>query len=287
MAAQLLYLRGLRRYMDYTTGIVGKPRKVSWQGLGEVLEVEAHQGMGGERFTKGQLRRLVEWLVKRGLVEDRDGGASLLFFLPLADLDDSDQKKAVPKPYPSRTTKAEPQERVVSICSATQKPESNGISRTQAVPPDFEKAVPHPGSGIREEEQSSPERERGKTVARGARLSLSVIPDDWLLFAKAERPDLDAQRTWEIFRDHWAGIPGQKGCKTDWFATWRNWVRREDNHNHNHGANNGPHRESSAARWNRLNDMPLADLAELCRERADGPREERVVIGEVVSGNGG
>lgn len=28
------------------------------------------------------------------------------------------------------------------------------------------------------------------------------------------------------FRDYWAAQPGQKGVKTDWPATWRNWVRR-------------------------------------------------------------
>ena len=28
------------------------------------------------------------------------------------------------------------------------------------------------------------------------------------------------------FRDYWSAQPGQKGVKTDWPATWRNWVRR-------------------------------------------------------------
>jgi len=28
------------------------------------------------------------------------------------------------------------------------------------------------------------------------------------------------------FRDYWTAQPGQKGVKTDWPATWRNWVRR-------------------------------------------------------------
>jgi hypothetical protein len=29
----------------------------------------------------------------------------------------------------------------------------------------------------------------------------------------------------ERFRDHWAAAPAAKGCKLDWSATWRNWVR--------------------------------------------------------------
>jgi len=28
------------------------------------------------------------------------------------------------------------------------------------------------------------------------------------------------------FRDYWCAIPGQRGRKRDWFATWRNWVRK-------------------------------------------------------------
>ena len=31
----------------------------------------------------------------------------------------------------------------------------------------------------------------------------------------------------EAFCDYWRGIPGAKGRKLDWVATWRNWMRRE------------------------------------------------------------
>jgi hypothetical protein len=31
----------------------------------------------------------------------------------------------------------------------------------------------------------------------------------------------------EAFCDYWQGVPGAKGRKTDWAATWRNWMRRE------------------------------------------------------------
>ena len=32
------------------------------------------------------------------------------------------------------------------------------------------------------------------------------------------------------FRDHWAAQPGVKGVKSDWDATWRNWVKRADDY---------------------------------------------------------
>ena len=28
------------------------------------------------------------------------------------------------------------------------------------------------------------------------------------------------------FHDYWKGVPGSKGVKLDWLATWRNWVRK-------------------------------------------------------------
>jgi hypothetical protein len=30
------------------------------------------------------------------------------------------------------------------------------------------------------------------------------------------------------FRDYWRSIPGAKGRKLDWIATWHNWMRRAD-----------------------------------------------------------
>lgn len=59
------------------------------------------------------------------------------------------------------------------------------------------------------------------------------IPQDWepsetdIQFCRTERPDLDPYKTGERFKDYWLGISGAKGCKLDWPATWRNWVRNE------------------------------------------------------------
>ena len=64
---------------------------------------------------------------------------------------------------------------------------------------------------------------------RGARLPTELeIPDDYIVFCQQERKDLDPHRIWAQFKDYWTAQPGQKGVKTDWAATWRNWVRRQD-----------------------------------------------------------
>ncbi len=55
------------------------------------------------------------------------------------------------------------------------------------------------------------------------------LPDDWKQWA-VDAHHLDPQRVVRIslgFRDYWVAVPGSKGCKLDWQATWRNWVRKE------------------------------------------------------------
>ena len=62
---------------------------------------------------------------------------------------------------------------------------------------------------------------------RGTRLDPAWIPSpESRAKILAESPTLDLKREHEKFADYWTGIPGQKGVKLDWDATWRNWMRR-------------------------------------------------------------
>ena len=72
-------------------------------------------------------------------------------------------------------------------------------------------------------------KEEKKGIARGTRLPADwVLPDEWREFAKADKgwSDSDVSATANEFRDYWIAVGGAKGVKTDWLATWRNWVRR-------------------------------------------------------------
>ena len=60
---------------------------------------------------------------------------------------------------------------------------------------------------------------------RGTRLDLTDLPEDWADFCLKLRPDLKPYELWEEFRDYWISVPGQRGLKLDWYATWRNRVR--------------------------------------------------------------
>lgn len=62
---------------------------------------------------------------------------------------------------------------------------------------------------------------------RGSRIPVGFPDPDCKAWAATERPDLDVARVTAKFRDYWIGVPGQRGRKADWAATWRNFVRTE------------------------------------------------------------
>ncbi len=65
-------------------------------------------------------------------------------------------------------------------------------------------------------------------TTRGTRFAAeSQAPEAWLAYCKAERPELDASKTFEMFRDYWVAKAGKDGLKLDWLATWRNWVKSQ------------------------------------------------------------
>lgn len=66
-----------------------------------------------------------------------------------------------------------------------------------------------------------------RVEARASRFALDSLPSDWGDFCRQERQDLDPFATFDRFRDYWRSVPGAKGRKLDWPATWRNWVRNE------------------------------------------------------------
>jgi len=72
---------------------------------------------------------------------------------------------------------------------------------------------------------------RHAPVSHGTRLPEAwTLPSPWYAFARHECPawtNADVERIAASFADFWHGKPGQAGRKSDWLATWRNWIRRE------------------------------------------------------------
>lgn len=67
-----------------------------------------------------------------------------------------------------------------------------------------------------------------ETRKRGTRIPDNFPGSEEISFALNEGWTWDrAEREAAKFRDHWVSVPGQKGVKLDWPATWRNWIRRD------------------------------------------------------------
>lgn len=95
---QLLYLRGLRPFMDSTTSFVGIKRRISYQSLSEELYIEPHQGIKSGSPSKSQIRRALNGLEKAGLIKCQSSKTTLIYQCLLVAPNYSDQIKAVTKP---------------------------------------------------------------------------------------------------------------------------------------------------------------------------------------------
>jgi hypothetical protein len=64
-----------------------------------------------------------------------------------------------------------------------------------------------------------------------------LLPEDWAPKTQdwdimAEHfPWVDLKKQTHAFRDYWTSQPPSKAKKTDWDATWRNWIRRSSDYN--------------------------------------------------------
>ena len=103
-----------------------------------------------------------------------------------------------------------------------------------------------PPSSNRQPPAASPQPPEGqkKQTARATRL-----PDAWqldpelLAWALKDQPSWTAEHAQRVaakFVDYWHAIPGAKGRKLDWSATWRNWVRSEGPHKGNGNGSRKP-----------------------------------------------
>ena len=64
-------------------------------------------------------------------------------------------------------------------------------------------------------------------ASKATRLKIEYLPEEWSMFCRNERPDLEPNKVWDQFKDYWVSVAGSKGVKADWLATWRNWVRNQ------------------------------------------------------------
>lgn len=83
---------------------------------------------------------------------------------------------------------------------------------------------------VNKPEAGNQKKERSKALARATRLPKDwILPTVWAEWAEETLgwPNKKVYEVAEIFRDYWIAVPGAKGTKADWQATWRNWCRNQ------------------------------------------------------------
>ena len=94
-----LYLRGIRKYMDYATGVTGVKRRVCMDGFMELLNYYPPAGSKEKPrlYSRQQITRMIDKLESAGLVVRLHRGkgvkAAMEFKLPLA-CNDAEQQRA-------------------------------------------------------------------------------------------------------------------------------------------------------------------------------------------------
>lgn len=109
---------------------------------------------------------------------------------------------------------------------------------------DFSQNADHTTQAETRTPNGVPTKEKKTDPSRGTRL-----PDPFFLTAEMRTwadehgitPTLDLTFETERFADYWRSAAGAKGRKTDWTATWRNWMRTafERAQRYNNRENNG------------------------------------------------
>ena len=83
--------------------------------------------------------------------------------------------------------------------------------------------------------ESLPARTRGHRLPEGWMPDINVVEAMRQEFPWTDREWFRQQH--DEFVDYWIAVPGQRGVKLDWNATWRNWIRR--NARRHNGTQNG------------------------------------------------
>jgi len=93
----------------------------------------------------------------------------------------------------------------------------------------YQTAIPETETETETEREAEKKTEKRQKSNRGSRLPVDfVLPEDWIAFCQQERKDLIPAKVFEEFKDYWISVPANKATRTDWLATWRNWVRRQN-----------------------------------------------------------
>lgn len=97
----------------------------------------------------------------------------------------------------------------------------------------FGRTAPNGSESVRNPDPTRPDPTPSSTKKEGAAKRGTRLPEPFMLTAEmrqwavGEAPSVDVDASTKRFVDYWRAEPGAKGKKIDWVATWRNWIRKQ------------------------------------------------------------
>lgn len=84
-------------------------------------------------------------------------------------------------------------------------------------------------SPLPEPEPEPLSKEPLRPATRGSRIPQPFLLNPQMIeWARTNTPNVNVNAVTAEFVDYWIGVPGGRGVKLDWEATWRNWLRRKN-----------------------------------------------------------
>lgn len=146
--------------------------------------------------------------------------------------------------------------------------------------------IPEVRSQKSEVRGQKPEKSKATASPGAARLPPSwTLPGKWLDWTQTEKPGWTADQIRSVaekFHDHWIAKPGKDGTKVDWEATWRNWVRRENDPRGTNGAAQQARPGESAEAFRQRQQAPQLQVPAHRQFAPDPPREPKQEMPQFV-----
>lgn len=214
LRAQVIYLRGIRRHMNYKTGVSGGPeRRISLKMLGEIAE--AFDNRQRVQPSKKEVIVSIDQLKKAGLIERVEDKDFLVFFLPKADTHQS-----VSGNY--GTTTAQLRHANNGTVKLTDDATLTGNYGTTTAHPTMPNYGTHQESGNQEEKKEK-ELPSGSSKKKFIKPSLDEI--------RGYIEEIGVSVSPEAFFDHYESngwlVGKAKASMKNWQASVRTWARNE------------------------------------------------------------
>lgn len=281
--SRLIYVFGLRPFMDFGTGLVGVKRGVSWKSIAEELYIEPHQGIKGGDPTEKELRRALVWLEKAGLIGPNQAERRLVFPLLLAAQDSSARNKVG-----------------IKWADEAGRPETTSIPNETV---DFEHLDPSKAEGGEMPKVGTPPISGKSTSTGNARGAFAMPLTDWepdsksfkaFAFANSVPVNSLTPEILAAFRTYWHVRPEREQTQAQWeqqlVSHLKHQLRQAQAGGYTHGsskANANPQRTRGQEPAGQVGGYQRQDRSAVGRVKAGIAERQRREQAEAAAANAG